>query len=119
MAQQYGLLIDNYWCTGCHSCEIACKKELNLPLGQWGIKLLELGPWQKMDTGTFIAKDQWEHRYIPTPTSYCNLCEDRVAEGKKPACVHHCLASAMEFGPVEELAKKMAEKGRACSLWIP
>lgn len=113
MAEQYGLLIDNYWCTGCHSCEVACKNERNLPLGQWGIKLLELGPWETMDKGKF------EHRYIPSLTSYCNLCEDRVAAGGVPSCVLHCLASAIEYGPVDELAQKLAERGKASSILIP
>jgi len=40
-----GLLIDYEYCTGCHTCEVACKQELDLPVGKWGIKLLEDGPW--------------------------------------------------------------------------
>ena len=59
MAQKYGLLIDNYWCTGCHSCEVSCKNEHDLPIGQFGIKMLVLGPWEKMEKG------QWEHTYYP------------------------------------------------------
>lgn len=27
---QYGLLIDNEYCTGCRSCEVACKNENDL-----------------------------------------------------------------------------------------
>ena len=113
MAQKYGLLIDNYWCTGCHSCEIACKNEHDLPIGQWGIKMLELGPWEKMEKG------QWEHKYYPVLTSYCDLCEDRVAAGGIPTCQLHCLASVIEFGPVEELAKIMAEREQTSTLMIP
>lgn len=71
MAQKYGLLIDNYWCTGCHSCEVSCKNEHDLPIGQFGIKMLVLGPWEKMEKG------QWEHTYYPVLTSYCDLCADR------------------------------------------
>ena len=37
----YGLLIDYEYCTGCYSCEVACKNELKLPHGKWGIKLLK------------------------------------------------------------------------------
>ena len=70
----YGLMIDNEYCTGCHTCEIACRNELGLPQGQWGIKLLEMGPWRKPD-GT------WEGKYVPVPTTSCNLCEGRVAAG--------------------------------------
>ena len=85
----YGLMIDNEYCTGCHTCEIACRNELGLPLGQWGIKLLEMGPWRKTD-GT------WEGKYVPVPTTSCNLCEGRVAAGGEPSCALHCLANAIE-----------------------
>lgn len=110
---QYGLLIDNQYCTGCHSCEVACKNQLGLPLGQWGIKVLELGPWKLPDG------KHWEYRYLPQLTSLCNLCEDRVAEGDAPNCVLHCLASVIEYGPVGELAMKLENKGKMASILIP
>ncbi|PRR74218.1 oxidoreductase [Neomoorella humiferrea] len=107
-----GLLIDYEYCTGCHSCEVACKKELNLPVGKWGIKLAEIGPMQ-------LSPDRWQMDYVPIPTEFCNLCEERVAKGKDPACVHHCLGKAMEYGPVEELAAKMVAKGKKMVLFAP
>jgi Fe-S-cluster-containing dehydrogenase component len=110
---QYALMIDNEYCTGCHSCEVACKNEHDLPLGQWGIKILELGPWRLEDG------KHWEYRYIPVPTSRCDLCEDRVTAGEAPNCVLHCLASAIEFGTIDELGKKMAGKGKMCSIFLP
>ncbi len=100
---RYGLLIDYEYCTGCHSCEMACSMEHQIPVGQWGIKLAEIGPWQ-------ISADKWQYSYIPVPTELCNLCGERVAQGKKPACVHHCQAAVMKFGPVEELAEEMNAK---------
>jgi Fe-S-cluster-containing dehydrogenase component len=110
---QHGLLIDNEYCTGCHSCEVACKNERNLSLGQWGIKILELGPWRLEDG------KHWEYRYIPVLSSLCDLCEERVSSGEVPNCALHCLASAIEYGTVDELAIKMAEKGKMCSIFIP
>ena len=109
---QKALLIDNEYCTGCHSCELACRNELDLPLGQWGIKVLELGPWKKLD-------NKWEFRYVPILTSSCNLCEDRVAAGGIPSCMLHCLGACIEYGTVDELAKKMDEKGKMCTILIP
>lgn len=109
---QYGLLIDYEYCTGCHSCEVACKNELKLPRGKWGIKLTEVGPFQTVG-------EKWEWDYIAVPTDLCDLCKDRVEKGEKPSCVHHCLGQAMEYGPVEELAKKMAEKGKKVMMFIP
>lgn len=102
MAQK-GLLIDYEWCTGCHSCEMACKAEKGLPKGNWGIKIHQNGPWE-------IEEGKWEYSYIPVPTELCDLCVDRVNEGRLPTCVHHCQALVMEYGEIEELAKKINKK---------
>ncbi len=99
----YGLLIDYEYCTGCHACEVACIKELNLPLNQYGIKLLTDGARQLPD-------GSWDLNNIPFPTSLCNLCEDRVAQGKMPSCAQHCQALVITYGPVKELAEKMSRK---------
>jgi Fe-S-cluster-containing dehydrogenase component len=101
----YGILIDYEYCTGCHSCEVACKKELDLLAGQFGVQLTEVGPWK-------IDDDHWEWVHMPVFTKICNLCQARVAEGKAPACVHHCQAYCMYYDTVEELAKKMIGKSR-------
>ena len=97
-----GLLINYEYCSGCHSCEIACRNELGLDLGEWGIKMTEVGPFQMKD-------GKWNWDYAPVLTTLCNMCEERLAEGKDPACAHHCLALCIEYGPVEELAKRMSE----------
>ena len=34
-----GILVSYDYCTGCHSCEVACKKELGLAKGEFGIKV--------------------------------------------------------------------------------
>lgn len=109
-----GLLIDYDYCTGCRSCEIACRNahEETISKDQWGIKVLEEGPWN-------LGGDVWEWTYIPYPTHLCDLCAERVSEGKKPTCVHHCLALCMEYGSVEELTKKAEEFGRNAVLFIP
>ena len=99
----YGLLIDYEFCTGCQSCEVACKEEHAIPVGQWGIRVLDDGPW-KCDDGKYY----WNK--LPTPTRLCDLCADRTAKGKQPFCVHHCLAGVMQYGTVEELAKELEAK---------
>ena len=81
-----GLLIDYNFCTGCHSCEMACKAEHG---------------FDQLPDGS------WEYNFIPTPTDRCDLCAERVEEGRLPTCVHHCQGLCMYFGPVEDLARKM------------
>ncbi len=112
----YGLLISYGWCSGCQSCEIACKEEHGLPVGKWGIRVLEDGPWSKTGAENMGSDFNWNH--IPTPTDLCDLCEARVAEGKDPTCVHHCLANCMEFGPVDELARKLGDEPKQV-LFVP
>ncbi len=107
-----GLMIDYEYCTGCHSCEVACRKEKGIPNDKWGIKLTEVGPWN-------VSGDHWEWNYVPVPTELCDLCEDRVANGELPSCVLHCLGKCMECGPVDELAKKMDAKGKKVTLFVP
>ena len=59
----YGLLIDYEYCSGCDSCVVACKEEHNYPVGKWGIKVLEEGPWE-IEDGTGV----YNYNYIPVPT---------------------------------------------------
>ena len=98
-----GLMIDYEYCTGCHSCEVACKQEHDYPVGKGGIHLNEI-----------ITPETPEKRvridYLPFPTVYCDLCAARTKAGELPACVKHCQASVMSYGNVTDLAKVMDKK---------
>ncbi len=100
---RYGLLIDYEYCIGCHTCEIACKQEHNIGIGQWGIKICQSGPMK-------YENEKWTFDYLPVPTDLCNLCKDRVKTGLQPACVKHCQAGVMKYGRIKELAEYMELK---------
>lgn len=80
-------------------------------MGQWGIRVLDDGPWE-MGDGVF----NWNK--IPVPTDLCDLCTERVTAGREPVCVHHCLGNVMLYGSIEELSKKLAEKPKQV-LFVP
>ena len=101
MATNNGILVEYDWCTGCHSCEMACQMEHKFPIGQCGIKVFEVGPWE-------YEQDKWMLSYYPVLTDLCNLCTDRVALGKLPTCVQHCQAKCLAYGALDDLNKKMA-----------
>ena len=103
----HALYIDFEFCSGCHSCEIACRNELELPLEEWGMKVLEDKPRQHAD-------GSWHWDFMAYPTEKCDLCADRVADGKLPTCVHHCQNAVMVYGKVEDLAAraKAAQKDK-------
>ena len=99
-----GLLIEYEYCTGCHTCEVACKQEHGYPAGKWGIKLNEI-----LTEGSEGLRID----YIPFPTEFCDLCAARTKRGELPACVKHCQAAIMWYGPIAELAKAMEDKPRS------
>ena len=100
-----GLLLNYRWCTGCHSCELACQVKNNLPPGQYGIKLNEVGPWE-------YAPKQWQYSYFPVLTDQCNLCADRLAEDKLPSCVQHCQANCIQIIDAGEAAAILQESSK-------
>ena len=104
-----GLLIEYEFCTGCHSCDVACKQEHNYPVGKGGLKVHEIYTQ---------LPDHVRTDYLPFPTEYCDLCASRVSKGEKPACVKACQAATMWYGTVAELAKLMEAKPHA-ALFTP
>ena len=107
---EFGLLIDYEYCTGCHTCQVACAQEYGWPAGMGGIRVNEIV--QKLPKGKYYLT------YLPFPTELCVLCKPRTKQGLEPACVKHCMAGCMKYGPVEELAKEMTKKARTV-LWVP
>ncbi len=40
----------------------------------------------------------------------CTMCFDRITNGLKPACVHHCPTGALNFGEREDMLKQAKER---------
>lgn len=106
------LLIDYKYCTGCHSCELACRNEKGITSPEeWGIKVTELGP-EKL-------AGKWYWNYVAVPSSLCDLCADRVEAGALPACAHHCLAKCMEAVPLADVPARLEELGEGVAVFMP
>jgi len=102
-----GLLIEYEYCTGCHSCEIACKQEHGYPAGIGGIKLNEIFTHGEHE-GDRLRIDN-----VPFPTKYCDLCAKRSDETGKTACEKACQAKAIWHGKLPDLAALMETKPHA------
>ena len=104
---EYGLFIDYEYCSGCNACLTACKMEHDMPESDFGIRIFQDGPVQ-------YSAGSWHYDYLPMPTDLCDLCADRVADGKLPTCVHHGQNAVMVYGKVEDLAAraKAAQKDK-------
>jgi Fe-S-cluster-containing dehydrogenase component len=95
--KKFAMLIDVHYCTGCHTCEVACQQEHGHAAGQFGIKVTE----HILKTKNGLTID-----YVPYMTDLCNFCMSRVDDGKKPSCVKHCLARCMSFGAIDEVMEE-------------
>ena len=98
-------LFEYEYCSGCHTCEIACQQEQGLTPEQFGIKLTQIGPDQ-------LDKNRWQYEFIPVITDRCNRCGTRQRLGKPPSCVQHCQAGCIYYGTLEELSAEIASKSK-------
>ena len=100
--KQYSMVIDLHRCVGCAACDIACKRENNVPIDfAWSNHIIET-------KGTF---PDVQFRYIPT---LCNHCTNAP-------CVANCPTKAM-YKNEDGLTMLDADKCigcRACQLACP
>ena len=105
MARSHGLLIDYDYCTGCiylRSGLPAGAQPSGRPVAAF--KVTEY----VMDTPKGLAPSIT----CRFPPYLCDLCAARTSRGELPACVKHCQASCMRYGPIAELAAEMTRKPR-------
>jgi molybdopterin-containing oxidoreductase family iron-sulfur binding subunit len=91
-ARDDGLVtIDAHRCIGCRYCVAAC------PYGSRSFNWIDPRP--------FVPRSSSQY---PTRTrgvvEKCNLCEERLADGRLPACVEACPERAMVFGDLNDPA---------------
>ena len=104
---KYALLCDYTYFSGNHAAEIACKEEFQLPIDQWGIKEVEIGPFKK---GEGNDGDAWEWLYLPVPTSIFSewYGTDGKKAGQRPLAVQVEESASLYYGTVAEMVAKMA-----------
>lgn len=101
--EKLAMLISYHWCSGCHSCEVACQMEHGFSCDEGGIVLSQVGPWR-------LEGERWQYDHVPHISRQCDLCAERLAKGKKAACEQACQARCLKVGPADELAKEALGK---------
>ena len=100
---KYCLSVDYQYCTGCHTCEIACNQEYDRPVGLSGIKIFE---------STMKLGDKYYINYMPVRTDLCGFCAGRIRKGRLPACVQHCLSGCLQVSEAHEISGILNENDR-------
>ena len=114
---QYGFVIDQTTCIGCHACTVACKTEHDVPLGvnrTW-VKYIEKGRWP--DTRRFFSVMRCNHCTDAPCVSICPTGalfrrEDGIVDfdtglciGCK-SCLQACPYDALYIDPNDHTAQK-------------
>jgi molybdopterin-containing oxidoreductase family iron-sulfur binding subunit len=93
--------IDEHRCIGCRYCVAAC------PYGSRSFNWVDPRPFLATTTSDYPTRTRGV-------VEKCNLCEERLASGRLPACVEACPGRAMLFGdlqdPTSEIRKALAER---------
>lgn len=119
---RYCLVIDSDKCIGCHSCEVACKNENEIALGELWNRVLQVGPH-----GTFPDLEQY---WLPVQCQQCenapcvNVCptgasyrnEDGVVLVDKQKCIgcKYCMLACPYGVRSWNASEKVVEKCTMC-----
>jgi len=115
--KNYGFVIDNRMCIGCHACSTACKSENEVPLGVYRtwVKTTEVGTYP--DTTRHFQVTRCNHcsnppcvRICPTQAMYQRA--DGIVEFDQDACIgckacmQACPYDAIHIDPESKTASK-------------
>ena len=115
---EYALIVDDRDCTGCNTCEVACKQEHDLPVGPRWIKVYPDSPRE--------IEGKAQLRYIVTHCMHCSqppckdscpvdaiskredglvLIDEDLCNGCKD-CIEACPLGVMQFDEERGVAQK-------------
>jgi Fe-S-cluster-containing dehydrogenase component len=83
------VMMDWHRCIGCRYCMAAC------PYGSRSFNFVDPRPFISSTTPDFPTRTKGV-------VEKCNYCEERLAEGKPPACVAACRREALVFGDLND-----------------
>ena len=108
-----GMLINYDYCTGCHTCEVACRVEHGFPDDQGGVAVAQTGPWE-------YAPDRYQFSYLPVLTDQCDQCAERREAGRIPLASTTARRSSCATATFPNwLARQRKGRSRCCTFCRP
>ena len=98
------VLINLNKCIGCRGCVNACPYNAR----HYNFAHAEKNPYYKGQEMTPFEKVK-EHLHPVGKTGKCNMCRDRIEDGKIPACVETCFTKARYFGDLDDPKSEISQ----------
>lgn len=107
--KKVGMLLNSDRCTGCFSCQAACR-EVNLYSydEQW-MQVVRRDPY-------YVDGSLRQYHLVAPSLDKCALCYEKDSS---PLCTRVCTGAALFVAPVESLLEIMANNGRKGVLFTP
>jgi molybdopterin-containing oxidoreductase family iron-sulfur binding subunit len=93
--------IDDTKCIGCRYCQVACP---------YGARVFVTSNTKEYFPGkglTAYEKAVYP-AHVPGTVEKCNFCQERLLQGREPACVKTCPAKALTFGDLDDPNSEVA-----------
>ncbi|HWR31520.1 MAG TPA: DMSO/selenate family reductase complex B subunit [Negativicutes bacterium] len=107
MAKQLAFYFEQKYCSGCCTCQVACKDKNNLKVGQLFRSVHEVSGGGYRQTGAAIVQDV----YAFWLSISCNHCA-------KPACVENCPTGALSKRAEDGIVDIDQRKCSGCQLCV-
>ncbi len=92
----YGFYFDSSKCSGCKSCQVACKETNKLGVNNLWRRVYNYqgGSWEQNEKGTYVPKDIFGY-FVSIACNHCDA----------PACVENCPTGSMTKDPETGIVK--------------
>jgi Fe-S-cluster-containing dehydrogenase component len=97
-----GVLLNAERCTGCYSCQSACRDTNHVPFEEKWLEVVRRKP-------VMIDGELNLYHLLAPPLEKCQECVERE---NPPLCERVCMASCIYVRPVEQLLPLLKTKGK-------
>src|SRR3989440_103783 len=110
MAERVGFFTDTSVCIGCKACEVACKEWNGVPSDVLGLT------GKSYDNTGALGANTWRHvAFVEKPAAGGGgvkwlMSADVCKHCTRPACAKACATDSIQFGPLDELRERAAER---------
>lgn len=107
--KKVGMLLNPTRCTGCFSCQAACREVNHYSYDEQWLQVVRRDPY-------YVDGELRQYHLLAPSLDKCAACYEK---NPSPLCTRVCTGSALFVAPVESLLEIMDDNGRQGVLYTP